>query len=84
MVGEVKGIREDRELGNSKYKVLLYPNVAKVNLKEGAIGDFQFFGQEKYFLNNTVPMLPMDIANSLVFFGESKNGRTLWFGKMPF
>lgn len=83
MIGEIKGLREDRELGNSKYKVLLYPNVAKVELGSATIGDFQFFGQEKYFLNNSVPFLPIDEARSVVFFGESKNGRTLWFGKMP-
>jgi len=83
MIGEIKGIREDRELGNSKYKVLLYPNVAKIKLGEGTIGDFQFFGQEKYFLNNSIPFLPLDQSKSVVFFGESKNGRTLWFGKMP-
>jgi hypothetical protein len=83
MVGEVKGVREDRELGNSKYKVLLYPNVAKVNLAGGTIGDFQFFGQEKFFLNNTIPFLPIEQQTSVVFFGESKNGKTLWFGKMP-
>jgi hypothetical protein len=83
MIGEVKGIREDKELGNSKFKVLLYPNVAKISMNASTIGDFQFFGQEKFFLNNAFPFLPIDQNKSVVFFGESKSGRTLWFGKMP-
>ncbi|MBL7941468.1 MAG: hypothetical protein JNM00_01795 [Flavobacteriales bacterium] len=83
LIGEVKGVREDKELTNATYKVLLYPNVGRINLADASIGDFVAFGEEKYFLNNSFPMLPIDIQHSTAFFGESKNGRTLWFGKMP-
>ncbi len=83
MIGEVDGVRAEKELGNSKYKVLMYPSVAKIDIANGKIGDFVRFGQDKYYLNNRFPYLPVDQKHSIVFFGENKNGRTLWFGKMP-
>jgi hypothetical protein len=33
-------------------------------------------------LNNQLPVLPM-ATGSVVFFGENKPGRTMWFGQMP-
>lgn len=83
IIGEVDGVRADKELGASKYKVLMYPSVAKVDIEGAKIGDFVKFGQDKYYLNNRFPYLPVDQNHSIVFFGENKNGRTLWFGKMP-
>lgn len=83
IIGEIDGMRTEKELGSSKYKVLMYPSVAKVDIANGKVGDFVPFGQGKYYLNNRFPYLPVDQKHSIVFFGESKNGRTLWFGKMP-
>lgn len=83
MIAEIKGLRTETELGASKYKMLVYPSVAKINIGGSTIGDFAQFGQDTYYLNNRFMFLPIDEKNSIVFFGETKNGRTLWFGKMP-
>lgn len=86
LIGEVDGMRNDKELGNSKYKTLMYPVVAKLDVASGKIGDPVTFGiskEGKYYLNNKFPFLPIDKNTSVVFFGESAGGKKLWFGKMP-
>jgi hypothetical protein len=82
---ELKGWRTEKELGESKYKFLLYPNVAIVDVLNAKIGDFVQFGQGKtdYFVNNKYPMMPLKGNSEIFFFGETKNGKTLWFSKMP-
>ncbi len=86
LIGEVDGMRTEKELGNSKYKLLMYPVVAKLDVSNGKINDPAVFGvskQGKYYLNNKFPFLPIELETSVVFFGESSGGKTLWFGKMP-
>jgi hypothetical protein len=82
---EMKGWRTEKELGESKYKFLLYPNVAVVDVQNAKIGDFVQFGQGKtdYYVNNKYPMMPLKGNSEIFFFGETKNGKTLWFSKMP-
>jgi len=82
---EMKGWRTEKELGESKYKFLLYPNVAIVDVLNAKIGDFVQFGQGKtdYYVNNKYPMMPLKGNSEIFFFGENKNGKTLWFSKMP-
>jgi nucleoside diphosphate kinase len=82
---EMKGWRSEKELGESKYKYLLYPNVAIVDVLNAKIGDFVQFGQGKtdYYVNNKYPMMPLKGNSEIFFFGETKNGKTLWFSKMP-
>jgi len=81
---EMKGWKQEKELGESKYKFLMYPNVTKIDVPNAKIGDFVQMGQGKsdYFVNNKYPSLPIGKGN-IVFLGESKNGKTLWFAKMP-
>lgn len=81
---EMKGWKQEKELGESKYKFLMYPNVAKIDVSNAKIGDFVQFGQGKtdYFVNNKYPSLPIG-KGQVVFLGETKNGKTLWFAKMP-
>jgi hypothetical protein len=81
---EMKGIKTEKELGDSKYKFLVYPNVTKINLANGNIGEFVQFGQGKtdYYVNNKYPFLPIG-NGQVVFLGETKSGKTLWFAKMP-
>ena len=57
---EMKGWRQEKELGESKYKFLMYPNVTKIDLPNAKIGDFVQMGQGKtdYFVNNKYPSLP--------------------------
>lgn len=82
---EMKGWRQEKELGESKYKFLLYPNVAIVDVLNAKIGDFVQFGQGKtdYYVNNKYPMMPLKGNSQIFFFGENKSGKTLWFAKMP-
>jgi hypothetical protein len=84
VIMEMKGLKAEKELGDSKYKFLLYPNVAKVNLGAATIGDFVQLGQGKsdYYVNNKYPLLPIG-KGQVVFLGENKSGKTLWFAKMP-
>ena len=84
VIMEMKGVKAEKELGDSKYKFLLYPNVAKVNLGTATIGDFVQLGQGKsdYYVNNKYPLLPIG-KGQIVFLGENKSGKTLWFAKMP-
>lgn len=81
---EMKGFKKEKELGDSKYKFLVYPNVTKINLGSSSIGQFVQFGQGKtdYYVNNKYPFLPIG-KGQIVFLGESSNGKTLWFAKMP-
>lgn len=81
---EMKGWKQEKELGESKYKFLLYPNVAKIDIAGAKIGDFVQMGQGKsdYYVNNKYPSLPIG-SGQVVFLGENKSGKTLWFAKMP-
>ncbi|MEJ8817901.1 hypothetical protein [Lacibacter sp. H407] len=81
---EMKGWRQEKELGESKYKFLMYPNVAKIDVSSAKIGDFVQMGQGKsdYYVNNKYPSLPIG-KGQIVFLGENKSGKTLWFAKMP-
>lgn len=81
---EMKGVKAEKELGDSKYKFLVYPNVAKINLSAATIGEFVQHGQGKsdYYVNNKYPLLRIG-KGQVVFLGESKSGKTLWFAKMP-
>jgi hypothetical protein len=84
MIMEMAGLKTEKELGESKYKFLIYPSVAKINISNASIGEFVQFGQGKtdYYVNNKYPILPID-KGELVFLGENKSGKTLWFAKMP-
>ncbi|HMO31533.1 MAG TPA: hypothetical protein PKE63_04480 [Lacibacter sp.] len=84
MIMEMAGLRAEKELGTSKFKALVYPSVSKIDINSAAIGEFVQFGQGKtdYYVNNKYPLLPIG-KNELVFLGENKNGKTLWFAKMP-
>jgi hypothetical protein len=84
MIMEMAGLKTEKELGESKYKFLIYPSVAKINISNASIGEFVQFGQGKsdYYVNNKYPFLPIGKGN-LVFLGENKSGKTLWFAKMP-
>lgn len=81
---EMSGFKQEKELGDSKYKFLIYPNVSVIDINKASIGDFVQFGQGKtdYFLNNKYPWLPIG-NGQIVYLGENKSGKTLWFAKMP-
>ena len=83
MLGEITGFREQSGMEGGTFKVLYYPAVAKIDLAGAKLSNFAKFGNEQYFLNNTTPQLPMGGKNSIVYFGENRSGKTMWFGQMP-
>ncbi|GAB3575608.1 hypothetical protein GCM10027345_11130 [Hymenobacter daeguensis] len=83
MIGEISGIRELSGMESGSAKVLYYPAVTKIDLTGAKLTNFAKFGNEQYFLNNSMPQLPMGGKNSIVYFGENKSGKTMWFGQMP-
>ncbi|MBF9142750.1 hypothetical protein [Hymenobacter properus] len=83
MIGEISGVRELSGMESGTAKVLYYPAVAKIDLASAKLSNFAKFGNEQYFLNNSMPQLPMGGKNSIVYFGENKSGKTMWFGQMP-
>lgn len=89
MLGELDGLREEPELANSAVKVLVYPNVAKINVAGTGIGDFVAFGTDekgkpRYYLHNQFPILYQKNANKVAFLGANKPGKVLWFGRMAY
>ena len=83
MIGEISGIREMGGMESGTAKVLYYPAVAKIDLASAKLSNFTKFGNEQYFLNNSMPELLMGGKNNIVYFGENKSGKTMWFGQMP-
>ena len=83
MIGEITGVREQSSMEGGAFKLLYYPAVAKIDLAGAKLSNFAKFGNEQYFHNNTTPQLPMGGKNSIVYFGENRSGKTMWFGQMP-
>lgn len=81
---EIKDLKKDKELGDSKFKFLVYPNMTKINLANTTISNPVKFGQGKtdYYVNNRYPFLNLG-RGQVVFLGETSGGKTLWFAKMP-
>lgn len=84
MIMEIDGIRT---MGSGQ-KVLIYPRVAYWDYKNRKIGTFKPFGlnekgKQEYYLNNKNPFLPIPgQEDKIIFFGEDKKGKTLWFGRV--
>ncbi|MBX3102814.1 MAG: hypothetical protein KF690_09925 [Bacteroidetes bacterium] len=89
MIAELKDIRTTTEAGSAAWRPLIYPNIAAINLNSATIGDFTAYGldeggKQAYFLHNRFPVMMHKKANAIVFLGESKNEKTLWFGRLRF
>ena len=67
-------------------RVLRYPNIAKINLANSEIGDFQKFGtqegKQEYYLQNSFPCIINPADKSLIYLGLNKKGNVFWFGKI--
>ena len=83
MIGEITGVREMSGMESGSAKVLYYPAVTKIDLAGAKLTNFAKFGNEQYFLNNSMPQLPIGGKNNIVYFGENRSGKTMWFGQMP-
>jgi hypothetical protein len=83
---EIDGVKEtDAKSDHATIRLLLYPRVAKIDQAAGTVGDFVTLGKvdkKTFYLDNRFPYLPVDEGNSLVFFGNDKSGKVLWFGKL--
>jgi len=61
-------------------KLLTYPRIGKVDVSGGSLNDFQAYGKDSgYYLNVKHPYLETSKGNTVVFFGEDKKGKTIWF-----
>lgn len=84
IIMEVAGMKTSMFGGDAR--ALNYARVGKIDLGSATVGAMEPLGQDKgerYFLENSFPILPLNEANKLVFFGTDKGGRTLWFARMP-
>jgi hypothetical protein len=73
---EVKGQSKDG-------KLLTYPRMGKINMKNNTVTDLKVFGKgEGYYLDPKYPFLETDKMEQVVFFGADKGGRELWFARV--
>ena len=64
-------------------KMLTYPRIGKINVKNGTINDFLALGNAtKHYLDTNFPFLQTTEENSLVFFGSDKGGKEIWFARI--
>ncbi len=80
IIFEIAGVKT-----GGKERQLNYARIGRVDLAGATVGDFLALGQgkgDKYFLENSFPILPSKEGNKLTFFGSDKGGRTLWFCKV--
>ncbi|WP_035562325.1 hypothetical protein [Hymenobacter sp. IS2118] len=87
----VEGLTEDGSRGGlfepSQRETISYPSVTRIDLTTATIGAQKTFGvtkDSKFYMSNKFPLLPVgDAGKQVVFFGENRSGKTLWFGQMP-
>ncbi|MDO7873409.1 hypothetical protein Q5H93_01610 [Hymenobacter sp. ASUV-10] len=87
----VNGLTEDGKMGGifepTMRETISYPSVTRISLADASIGAQKTFGvtkEGKYYVSNKYTTLPVGDENKqVVYFGENKSGKTLWFGQMP-
>ncbi len=68
---------------SSHGKLLTYPRMGKINMKDNSVTDLKSFGKgEGYYLDPKYPFLETEEAEKVVFFGADKGGRELWFARV--
>jgi hypothetical protein len=61
-------------------KMLSYPSIGNITLKDGSISTFTAYGgEEGFYLDPTFPFLETDKGNTIAFFGSGKSGKEIWF-----
>lgn len=69
--------------GQGNDKLLTYPRIGKVNMKNNTVTDLKTFGKgEGFYLDPKYPFLETDKSETLVFFGADKGGKELWFARV--
>lgn len=69
--------------GQGNGKLLTYPRIGKINMKNSTLSDLVTFGKtEGYYLDPTYPFLQTDKNETVVFFGADKQGKELWFARV--
>jgi hypothetical protein len=77
LVYEIAGVEKDR--------VLMYPQMAKIDLQSAKISAVATFGvskKQEYYIDNSHPIIPIDNDKKLVFFGTDKKDKVLWFARV--
>ncbi|MBG8555873.1 hypothetical protein [Hymenobacter guriensis] len=68
-------------------ETIMYPSVTRIELAKATIGPQKTFGvtkEGKYYVNNHYQTLDIgDGRKQIVYFGENKSGKTMWFAQMP-
>ncbi len=87
----VSGLTADGSKGGlfdpTERETISYPSVTRIDLGAATIGVQKAFGvtkEGKYYVSNKYSTLPIGASTKqIVFFGENKSGKTLWFGQLP-
>jgi hypothetical protein len=67
----------------AKGKLLTYPRIGKIQMKDNTLTDLNTFGKgEGFYLDPKYPFLETDKSETLVFFGADKAGKELWFARV--
>ena len=75
--GEIVGVSMARG------KMLAYPSIGSISLKDGNISNFTAYGgEEGYYLDPSFPFLETDKGHNIVFFGSDKKGKDIWFARI--
>lgn len=75
LLQEIKGLRDG--------KLLTYPRLGKLNVKNATVSDLTTFGKgEGFYLDPKYPFLKTDKDGTIVFFGADKPGKELWFARV--
>jgi len=65
-----------------KKRLLTYPRMGRIDIATDQISDFTTYGNEKFFIDNNFPLLPVPSEKKLVLFGANKAGDVIWFGRI--
>ncbi len=69
--------------GQGRDKLLTYPRIGKINMKNSTLTDLKTFGKgEGFYLDPKYPFLETDKNETVVFFGADKAGKELWFARV--
>jgi hypothetical protein len=74
--------------GKGRPKLLTFPRLHSIDLPKGEITSIVQPGKEKgkqtFYLDNTFPILPSADDTKMVFFGNDKSGKRVWFARISF
>jgi len=70
--------------GNLTYYPLYSPRIAKIDLANTNVGEFEVLGNKKFYLRKDFTGLFSDKENSITYVGHDEDYKKLWVGKFNF